>query len=77
MSKTTGQTFRYCFGNETKMFWSRSQVCLVGNRSFRFGPESAPLDQMEMISFDGADWGTNSGVMVSFLLDVRLFAERL
>jgi hypothetical protein len=30
-----------------------------------------------MISFDGADWGTNSDVLVSLLLDVGTFAERL
>jgi hypothetical protein len=45
-------------------------MCLVENRLFRFGPESALLDQMEMISFDGADSGTNSDVLVSFLLNV-------
>jgi hypothetical protein len=32
---------------------------------------------LRMISFDGADWGTNSDVLVSFLLDVGTFAERL
>ncbi len=77
MSKTKGQTFRNCFGSETKTFWYRSQICLVENRLFQFGPESAPLDQIEMISFEGADWGTNSDVLVSFLLDVGKFAERL
>jgi hypothetical protein len=30
-----------------------------------------------MISFDGADSGTNSDVLVSFLLDVGTFVERL
>jgi hypothetical protein len=30
-----------------------------------------------MISFDGADSGTNSDVFVSFLLDVGTFVERL
>jgi hypothetical protein len=30
-----------------------------------------------MISFDGVDSGTNSHVMVSFLLDVGTFVERL
>ncbi len=44
---------------------------------FRFGPESALLDQIEMCSFDGADSGTNLDVLVSFLLDVRTFVERL
>jgi hypothetical protein len=29
------------------------------NRLFRFGPESVLLDQMNMISFDGADSGMN------------------
>ncbi len=71
MSKTKGQTFRYPFGNETKTFWYRSQICLVDNRLFRFSPEYALLDQIEMISFDVADSGTNSDIMVSFLLDGR------
>jgi hypothetical protein len=52
MSKTKGQTFRYRFGNETKMFWYRSRVCLVVNRLFRFGPESGP-NTVDMISFEG------------------------
>jgi hypothetical protein len=30
-----------------------------------------------MISFHGADSGTNSDIMVSFLLDVGTFVERL
>jgi hypothetical protein len=32
------------------------------------------MDQIEMIFFDGEDWGTNSDVLVSFLLDVGTFA---
>jgi hypothetical protein len=52
MSKTKGQTFRYRFGNETKTLWYRSRICLIENRLFRFGPESALLDQIEMTSFD-------------------------
>ncbi len=63
------------FGNETKTIWCRSRICLVENRLFRFGPESALLDQTE-ISFDGADSGTNSDVLVSFLLDVETFDEQ-
>jgi hypothetical protein len=77
MSKTEGQTFRYRFGNETKTFWYRSRICLVENRLFRFGPESALLDQIEMVSFDGADSATNSNILVSFLLDVGTFVKRL
>jgi hypothetical protein len=77
MSKTKGQTFRHRFGNETKTFWYRSRICLVENRLFPFGQEYALLDQIEMFSFDGANWGTNSDVMVSFLLDVGTFEERL
>ncbi len=77
MSKTKGQTFRYRFRNETKTFWYRSRICLVENRLFRFGPKSALLDQIEMISFDGADSGTNSDVLVSFLLNDGTFVERL
>ncbi len=47
------------------------------NRLFWFGPESALLDQIEMCSIDGADSGANSDVLVSFLLDVGTFVERL
>ncbi len=77
MSKTKGQTFRYRFGNETKTFWYRSRICLVENRLFRFSSESALLDQIEMISFDGADSGMTYDLLVSFLLDVGTFVERL
>jgi hypothetical protein len=35
------------------------------------------MEQKEMISFDLADSGTNSHVMVSFLLDVGTFVEHL
>jgi hypothetical protein len=52
LSKTKGQTFRYRFWNETNMFLYHSRICLTENRFFRFGPESALLDQIEMISFD-------------------------
>jgi hypothetical protein len=75
ISKTEGQTFRYRFGNETKTFWYRSRSCLVENRLFRSGLESALLDQIEMCSFDGADSGTNSDVLASFMLDVGMFVE--
>jgi hypothetical protein len=37
MSKMTGQTFRYCFGNETKTFWYCSRICLVKNRNSLVG----------------------------------------
>ncbi len=30
----------------TKTFWYRSHICLIENRLFRFGPESALLDQI-------------------------------
>jgi hypothetical protein len=52
MSKTKGQTFRCCFGTKPKRFWYRSQICLIENRWFRFGPESALLDQIEIIAFN-------------------------
>ncbi len=42
---------------------------------FRFSPESALLDQIEMILLDGADSGMTSEVLVSFLLDVGMFVE--
>jgi hypothetical protein len=78
MSKTKGHTFRYRFGSENKTFWYRSRICLVENRLFRFGPESALLDQIEMNSFDGADSGANSDITVWFYsLDVGTFVERL
>jgi hypothetical protein len=77
MSKTKGQMLRYRFGNETKTFWYHSRICLVENRLFRFCPDSALLRQIERIYFDGAGSGTNSDVLVSFLLDVGTFVERL
>jgi hypothetical protein len=77
MSKKKGQMFRYRFGNETKTFWYHSWICLVVNRLFQFGPESSVMDQIEMCSFDGADLGANSDVLVSFLLDVGTFMEHL
>jgi hypothetical protein len=49
----------------------------VENRLFRLGSGSALLYQIEMCSFDRADSGTNSEILVSFLLDFRTFAERL
>jgi hypothetical protein len=77
MSKTKGQTFQYCFWNETKTFWYRSRICLMENRLFRFGPKSALLDQIEMISFDKKNSGPNSNDFVSFLLYIGTFVERL
>ncbi len=46
MLKTKGQTFRYRFWNETKTLRYRFRICLIENRLFRFGPESALLDQI-------------------------------
>ncbi len=77
MSKTKGLTFRYRLGNKTKTFWYRSRICLNENRLFRFGPESAFLDQIEMITFDKTNSGTNSNVLVLFLLYIGTFVERL
>jgi hypothetical protein len=54
MSKTKGQPFPYRLENETKTLWYRSRIRLIENRLFRFGPESALLNQIEMISFDKA-----------------------
>ncbi len=77
MSKTKGQKFLYRFGNETKTFCYRSRICLIETKLFRFGPESAFLDQIVMLSFDKTYSGTKSHVMVSFLLDIGTFVERL
>ncbi len=55
--------------------WFR--ICIAENLLFLFSPESALLSQIEMCSFDGSDSGTNSGVLVSFLLDFGTFVERL
>ncbi len=60
-----------------KRFGIVPELVLLRTDCFDFGPESAPLDQIEMISFGGADWGTNSDIFVSFLLDVGPFAKRL
>jgi hypothetical protein len=65
------------FWNETKTFWCRSRICLIENRLFRFGPESALLDQIEMISFDKTNSGTNLNVLVSFLFDIGTFVPSL
>ncbi len=46
ISKTKGQTFRYRFW-KTKTFWYRSEICLIENSLFRFGPVSALLDQIQ------------------------------
>jgi hypothetical protein len=62
MSKTEGQTFRYRFGGETKAFWYRSRISLVGNRLFQFCPESALLGRIERIIFDRTNSGKNSKV---------------
>jgi hypothetical protein len=64
------------FWNGTKTFWYRSRICLVENRLFWLGPESAIQDQIERISLDGAGSGTNSNFFVSFLLDVGMFVKR-
>jgi len=61
------------FWNETKTFWYRSRICLIENKSFIFGPKSALLDQIEMISFDKTNSGTNSNVSVSLRLDIGTF----
>jgi hypothetical protein len=53
MSKSRQQTKRpYIVWNETKTFWYRSRIYLIENRLFRFGPETALLNQIEMLSFD-------------------------
>jgi hypothetical protein len=81
MSKTEGQTFRDRFGNETKTFWYRSRISLIESRLFRFCPVSALLDQIERISFDGTNSGTNSFVFCFIPIRHRnvceTFAERL
>ncbi len=65
------------FRKETKTFWYRPRIFLIDNRLLLFGPESALLDQIEMISFDKTNSGTNSNVLVSFRLDIGKFVERL
>ncbi len=68
-----------------KRFGIVPEFVLFENRLFRFGTESALLYQIKMISFDGADSGMNSDVMVWFLswMSERLrnvcgtFVERL
>ncbi len=78
MSKTKGQTFRYRFGNETKTFWYHYRICLLENRLFRFGPKSVLLDQIDNDLFRWGRFGNyNSDILVSFLLEVGTFVERL
>ncbi len=59
------------FWNESKTFWYRSRICLIENRLFRFGPESALLDQIEMISFGKTSSETNTNVL---LKPLRLYS---
>ena len=76
-SKTEGQTFRYRFGNETKTFCYPSQISLVENRLFQFCPEPALLGKIERITFDKTNSEELNGFIVSFLLDIGTFVERL
>ncbi len=65
------------FKTKPKRFGIVPELVFQKNRLFRFGPESALLDQIEMISFEKTNSGTNSNVLVSFLLDIGTFVERL
>jgi hypothetical protein len=58
-----------------KRFGIVPKFVLLITDCFLFGPESFIMEQKEMISFDLADSGTNSHVMVSFLLDVGTFVS--
>jgi hypothetical protein len=69
ISKTRRKLFRYRFGNETKTLCLCSQISLIGNRLFRFGPESALLGQIERISFGKTNSGTNS--IVIYFIPIR------
>jgi hypothetical protein len=64
-----------------KTFWYRPRICLIENRLFRFGPESAPLEQIKLSLSIRKNSGTNPHVLVSFLLRYRnfcgTFLERL
>jgi hypothetical protein len=75
MSKTKGQMYLYLFGNETNMFWYRSQISLIENRLYRFCPESALLGQIERISFDKTISGKNS--IVFCFIPIKTFVELL
>jgi hypothetical protein len=59
-----------------KRFGIVPEIVLL-NRLFRFGPESALLDQIDMCSFHGADSGTNSDVLEPLWNDCGTFVERL
>ncbi len=68
MSKTKGQTFRYRFGTKPKRFGLPILYSIIENRLFRLDPESALMDQIEIISFDKTNSGTNSNVCLASLL---------
>jgi hypothetical protein len=78
MSKTKGQTLQYRFGTKPKCF----VLFFIENRLFQFGPESALLDQIEMITFDKTNLGSNSNHRFGFI-PIRyesvcgMFVERL
>jgi hypothetical protein len=74
MSKRKDKRSDIVLERNQKTFWYRSQICFIENRWFRYGPESALLDQIEMISFNE----TNSGTFVELLWNVcGTFVERL
>ncbi len=78
MPKTKGQTFPYSFGNETKKrFGIVTEFVLLRTDCFHWVQNLLSWTKQKCAFFDGANWGTNSDVLVSFLLDVGTFVERL
>ncbi len=78
MLNTKGQNSDILLETKPKGFGIVSEFVQMRTDCFDlFQPESALLDQTEMFSFDGTDSAMNSDVLVSFLLDVGTFVERL
>ncbi len=78
------KTFRYCFENETKTFWNRSRICLVGREQIVLIMTRicSPGLNRYMCSFDGGRFGNKlRRLVVSFPVWCRnvygTFVERL
>jgi hypothetical protein len=65
------------FGNETETFWYRSRISLIKNKLFRFYPESALQDQTKGSPSMGQIRERTQSFLVSILLDIGTFVERL
>jgi hypothetical protein len=65
------------FGRKPKRFGIVSEFVLLKTDPFDLVQNLLSRTKKIMISFDKTKLGTNSNVLVSFLLDIRTFVERL